>query len=272
MFNYFGVQFPESMYPPSNIEEYRRYVNIGYSHIIKDNPSFLIAGLARDCLRDCKLNVDRFNALKIRHLFHIIENDSVDGTDTFIGNRALGETLTLKVPRMTGKGLLRRTTMSMLRNKYVPDIPKYDYVIVYDFDIKGGFSYEGFYHSIGLMIEDRKIGCVTANGLLYSKNDDGTKSKVYYDSWTYRPLECDTIKEHNYNLLNLKRGDKPYEVESAFGGMGIYRGDIFHKGVIKYSSDDCEHINVNKCIRDNGLGVIVNPSLIVLYNGHYYTV
>lgn len=269
MLNYFGIQFPESMYPPSNIDEYKRLVNIGFSFIRFNNPSFLVAGLARDCMKECKLNVDRWNGLGIRHTFHIIENDSVDGTDTFIGNRALGECLKIGTPRMTGKGLLRRAAMSTLRNKYVPNIPTYDFVIVYDFDIKGGFSYEGFYHSIGLMIEDKNIGAVTANGLLYSKNDDGTKSKVYYDCWTYRPLEDGT--DENYNLLNLKRGDSPYEVQSAFGGMGIYRGDIFHKGVIEYNDKDCEHVNVNKCIRDKGLGIIVNPSLIVLYNGHYYT-
>lgn len=264
--NYFGIQFPESMFPPQNILEYSAILNAGYTYLYTTRPKILVCGLARDCVKELHNNVERFKALNLDITFDIVENDSIDETREYILNNQLGQSYNIGTPKMTGKGLLRRTAMADMRNKYIPEIP-YDYTIVYDFDIKGGFSYEGLFHSFGLLHIYKDIGAITANGLLYSKLEDGSKSKVYYDSWTYRPLEeCG----ENYNLLDLKRGDKPYEVKAAFGGMSIYRGLLFTKNFIKYSNEDCEHISICNQIRFMGYKIIVNPSLIVLYNGHYY--
>ena len=59
------------------------------------------------------------------------------------------------------------------------------------------------------------------------------------------------------------------EVESAFGGLAIYKREAMDaRGGVRYSSRDvdgrsiCEHISVHSTIRDAGGRIFINPSLI----------
>lgn len=274
--NFFSVQFPEAFYlsHSPNTEKYSTYINIGYSQLYSRH--FLFCGLARNCEKQLKLNHERI--LYLRHITNIhsysykfIENDSTDNTASYIKDNVIGESFTLEVPLLQGKSLLRRTVMADMRNKYVPKESIYDYVVVYDMDIEGGFSYEGFLHSIGYLEEHSSVGAVTANGIQYRINSDNRIERLFYDTWAYRPLKNKEEDESKYNLLRFNRGETPFAVESNFGGMGIYRGSIFTKNHIQYTNEDCDHVTIHKQIREMGFKVVLNPSLIVLYSPNYYT-
>lgn len=270
--NYFRLNFPESLFP-CNTPEYIHYYNIGarkkaYSWATP----ILFCGLARNCRKATELNHRRIQHFQYTADINIISNDSTDGTDEYITKYNIGYVLDIGVPPLQGKSLLRRTVMADMRNKYVPyDDHEYEYIVVYDMDIEGGFSYEGFLHSIGYLEEHPSVGAITANGIQYRMNEDNSiRDRIFYDTWAHRPLKNKEEDESKYNLLRFNRGETPFAVESNFGGMGIYRGSIFNKHTIQYTNEDCDHVTIHKQIREMGFKVVLNPSLIILYSPHYY--
>jgi hypothetical protein len=104
-----------------------------------------------------------------------------------------------------------------------------------------------------------------SNGLLYRKQDDKVQ-RLYFDSWAYRGLNEEY--DPDINLLTINRGDSPYEVDSCFGGMCIYKYDTLNG--LKYTNEDCDHVTLHKQIRNNGYRIWINPSQITLYTEHYY--
>jgi hypothetical protein len=62
------------------------------------------------------------------------------------------------------------------------------------------------------------------------------------------------------------RGKNPIEVESAFGGIAIYKTDVLRN--FKYSETnqqgtiECEHVGLHRAIREDGGKIIINPNFI----------
>ena len=60
------------------------------------------------------------------------------------------------------------------------------------------------------------------------------------------------------------RQDELIEVESAFGGMGVYRSEIFQEiNYDKFENDEeCEHVDFNKRALSFGYRIRINPGMI----------
>lgn len=128
-----------------------------------------------------------------------------------------------------------------------------------------------------------KWGALTANS-----------SKFYYDIWALRHRywndgDCwERFSELTkiYSTKNLALWDSvyskminidplslPIEVESAFGGLAIYKSEYLtncqYIGVTTDMQQICEHISFNKTFIKNGGKIYINPSLINLkYTDH----
>lgn len=260
--------FPESVFNTQKKEYYEKTL-IGLEKM--ESKEVLIVGLVRDSEKALPQNIWRIERLgkmfKSYNVF-LYENDSVDKTKDILikwsqnNNRISTSLNTLEKKRHDqDKSEERRTDMAFYRNKYVEEIHvrggSYDYVIVYDFDILGGFSYEGVANSIGW---DYDI--TGSNSIIYQ--DDHIQ---YYDSYALEMYEDKTQEEKN--LLSFSRGDEPVEVKSCFGGMAIYKQECSRSG-FNYTADDCDHKTLHKEMRDYGFRVYLNPSQIVLYNETRY--
>lgn len=281
------AQFPESLYPPNKrfFEEYRRSVISG--HEVLSNSSVVICGTVRDggyALVKNIARVERLGSLAKKYNVVVVENDSIDQTKEVLsvwssenenvhvitndfGKESHGQTRCRS--RMEDMAFYRNIYLEYVRENY-----ECDYVIIYDLDIEGGFSYEGVLSSFGYS----NWGVMGGNSILY-KEVDGKIRRMYFDSFAFQRLgQSEISDDREVNPLVFNRGEPPFEVNSCFGGMAIYNSSaIFSEGT-KYgtrhiSGDmyECEHIYLHRIIRRNGFKIYLNPSMIVLYNETNYT-
>ncbi len=187
----------------------------------------LICGLARDCETNLIKNIARIDRLRSffkRAEVFIYENDSIDNTLDYLeswmdrgGVHIKSETLG-NIRHEQNHSKERTVDMAYYRNHYLDyaqDNRWWDYLIVFDFDVEGGFSYDGVCNSFGWDMWD-----VIGSNSLYYDNHNGQPRRLYYDSWAFRKFGKADYK--NVNLSQYNRGEKPIKVYSCFGGLAIY--------------------------------------------------
>lgn len=106
----------------------------------------------------------------------------------------------------------------------------------------------------------------------------GNQSDKYYDIWTLRSKECpydcwemvrktgnmDYVNKHH---IHIPKNNSLIEVDSAFGGIGIYNTEKL-KGLRYrvFREDDyieqCEHVGLNKSLQQKGGKLYINPAFI----------
>lgn len=211
----------------------------------------------------------------------IIESDSSDDTV-----RKLTD-LSTNIPNfrffslgnLTEKMPLRTERLAFCRNAYLREInanPLYkniEYVIVSDLD-----------NTNALLTEESILSCWVREGWdVCTANQLGP----YYDIWALRhplwsPNDC--WLEHRFlsqfssrpedlayacvfsKMITLPLDSEWVEVDSAFGGMAIYRKSILSEssyiGLYENGMEICEHVPFHMSIRAAGGKIFINPALI----------
>lgn len=238
--------------------------------------SCLIAGLARNLGIHVRYATSRINYL--RRLFNssdviIYSNDNDDDTLYALSKEdyiLLNENLSKKFHGSTTE-IERYIDMAYYRNRYLDYIREYwkrydfDYLIVLDTDVLGGYSYDGIANSVSYL--NGQIGSIGSNSLIYQDN-----KRLYYDSLAYRRLNA--IGKHSdseINLLHYNRGEPLIQLQSCFGGLAIYNYATIYNSGIRYDEYDCDHVTLNQQLIELGYNVYLNPSMITLYSNSMYT-
>lgn len=258
--------FPESLWPPIT-DSYYEDVARGYD--IMQKKKVIICGVCKNIehnVRNILSKVATLGGMFESYEIFIYENDSTDATVSKLAKYSaiLDIPLTLQSETLNvqahsqDKSLYRRQRMAYARNKYLEYIKNknVDYVIVLDMDIKCGFSYQGVAHSFSCPIE-----VMGSNGLIYRNEENGSRTRLFYDTWAYRESEEEVGSEGN--LIVHNRGADLVPVQSCFGGMAIYERELLHG--LEYYDYDCDHVTLHEQIRENGGSVFLNPSQIVVY-------
>ena len=224
--------------------------------------SVVVGLLARDCKEAILRNKPRIEKLcSFFDEYHIVvvENDSVDGTKELLhdwaqeNGRVVVDSFTDESKRLADCSVERISHMADLRNRLLGDIrrlPVHDIVIMMDVDIFD-FDVEGVIDGISQAPDD--WGAIMANGRLTLPNHK--LYKYQYDQYAFLAYDEDW---HDAMYFQQKRGrllDKRirknayYPVQSAFGGIGVYRydaiKDLHYQAVrLKEHPQDafCEHI------------------------------
>ncbi len=244
----------------------------------------LIVGLARDCKKRIRQDVlSIFQAARqCRTLsWLIIESDSNDRTvDALIELRdeipsfrvislgSLRESLPLRIPRI-----------AYCRNVYLAELqsnPLYanvDYVIVADLD-----GMNGMLTTSGLLsCWDNPLWDVcTANQRgpyydvlalrhkLWCANDCWRQSKFLIDHGVRR--EAARYAATYSKMITIPEDAEWIEVDSAFGGLAVYRRaaltGLQYIGLDDDGNEICEHIALHAQIRTKGGRIFINPRLI----------
>lgn len=265
--------FPEADFPcvPGCEADYARRIDAGRRRMA--GASAVVCGLCRDTAPNLPGMIARVE--RLAGMFHdcgivVYENDSVDGTPDLLRQWAASnpavQTVSerLQQPKIDyGVSRDRTERMAYYRNRcrdrVLAEFGHYDFVIVVDFDLRGGWSYDGIAHTFGHEAWD----FVGSNGL-HSRSVDAPGSFYYHDAFAHRAVGQRTGSADRLGL-QFRRGEPLVPVWSCFGGLGVYRMDCYKAA--GYDGADCEHVTLHLALRERGFDrLFLNPSQIVLYS------
>jgi hypothetical protein len=244
----------------------------------------LVVGLVRNCGHSVAVEVAAIStALRfVQHLsWLIVESDSSDNTlDVLQGLQARTQNFRFLSLGALGQHLPQRTArLAQCRNRYLLELrqnPLYaeiDHVVVADLDGVNRDLTETAIRSCWTRVD---WDVCTAN-----------QRDAYYDIWALRhPLWSPNDCWRHYADL-IARGLKPeyahlvavssrmiaiaedtdwIEVDSAFGGLAIYRRailqDFTYSGLDASGGEICDHPTLHQQIRAAGGRIFINPRLI----------
>lgn len=274
---------------------YIERINEGF-HFLKSK-KVVVTGLARNISINLYNNIASIDNLRPKcselHYF-IYENDSSDDTDKALENTKnkiqnfnyKSESLQLKEFTHTKldnllelKSLERTTNLARHRNTckdYIKDnLNHTDFVIVIDLDFQK-FSLDGVINSFG-WISNNYVDALVGNSFEFKRifSDSAQESLWNYDCWAYRGSWWEDLqkysKSYNYDPMmwfgfwQLPIGSYPVLVNSAFGGIGIYKTSDFIS--VNYDGYDCEHVCFHKNLKNKypNFRLGLNPSQLMLF-------
>jgi len=264
-------------------------------NFIKDK-KIIILGLVRNLensLYDNVVSISMISKYCSNISFFLYENDSIDNTVNVLKKckleiknfNYLSDTLNLRSfghQTLESKLELKSTerTLSLAKHRnvclsYVRDNSnKFDFVIVMDMDFEK-FSLDGILNSFGWFSEnyaDALVGTSLQFKNLFSSEQ---KNLWNYDCWAYRGSWWEDLQKYSNNygydpmlwfgFWQLPIGSKPIQVNSAFGGIGIYKTQ--HYINVEYEGYDCEHVCLHKNLKNKypDYKLCINPSQLMLF-------
>jgi hypothetical protein len=234
----------------------------------------VFVGLARDIAQVLPENIKRVEQTA-RHFAGwkavIVENDSTDGTKDILaqwqrdrpGNVFVEMTDNGK-PHLRGFELDRTRAMAQYRNRcrelVQEHAPEAEIVIVLDLDVWGGWSIHGVINGIGWHARMPDAACMASTSLFKHLGSmiDGVHPWAHYDAWAYRWLGWSARFGPWFTFWLPPPGAEPIKVNSAFGGLGIYKAQPYLDS--EYSGEDCEHVPFHARMAEHGWTIHLNPA------------
>jgi len=265
---------------------YKSFLDLGIDSLSKKRIAVSI--LARNNSDVIQKNLTiLINALKKAKDYRIIiyENDSEDNTVELIKDLAKdNDRILLHTKKHNRKhygpvrNVERTINLAEYRNHNLSVIAKnfadFDYTIVCDIDFLEFYDVS-IYHSLGV-IQQPNVNAVC--GVSYTIKQYGDQQILWnYDSWAYRGswwqdlnlipgLSYHMFKDAMawYGIFIPPMGSQPFQVNSAFGGMAIYKTCEYIQGL--YKGGDCEHVNFHLSLSNKNpkFMLLLNPSQVML--------
>jgi hypothetical protein len=278
---------------------------------MQTKPKIAFIGLAQNCAQHLPAvlrNIENMATLASESAFLFLENDSTDNTKAILsgwGNGRPNFTL-LNFDGLNSLGV-RTVKLEILRNTCVEclrtykNLKDFDLVISVDMDDVAAWPIDlgELSKAIQFVQSDSQHAGVFANqlGTYYDIWALRHKTLCPGDAWEevidFKNAHPEVSNEEAFNQTFKKRipsfspTEKPIEVDSAFGGLGVYRMSYILKNPNPYlgytiksmpSNDGsfkvsrrqyCEHVHFHAGIRSQGGKLFIWPSLI---NGEYRNV
>lgn len=244
----------------------------------------LVAGVVRNCEKKiqtdiCIIKKSLQSAKKIKWL--IIESDSDDCTINCLLDlqKNIDGFEYISLGSLRDSIPLRTERIAHCRNRYIEEIRNnanysdIDFIVVVDLD---GVNNDINEESIKSCWEYDQWDVCTAN-----------QSAPYYDVWALRhkiwnPGDCwdlyrfldkySSDREQNKiaaiysRMIRIPISTDWIEVDSAFGGLAVYKAKLFHDaeycGIRSDGQEVCEHVPLNLKLRSLGYRIFINPKLI----------
>lgn len=267
---------PDDVWPVDGEYEelYRTHVDTGRA--IASESSLNIVSIARNAmplLTNTLGLVDEVRKEFRTSQMFVFENDSTDGTAEALDGHALRNDW-FHVQHDTWGGIdsrgfekERTERLAKARNICMEWVRENGsdnyYTIVLDLDPDYGFSPEGVLNSIGWMGDSFVQARAMASYSLYKvKAEDGNIALAQYDSWAarlnwWRDRRDDPGGMGWFSLLMPPVGSPPIPMNSAFGGLCVYRTEAYLAG--GYSGEDCEHVPHHYRMALAGHRLFLNP-------------
>lgn len=262
----------------------------------------IVVGCARDVADGAPAmlaNLERIEGLFDAVAWAFVENDSRDDTKALLrgwgASRANFRLITLDGLSRVAE---RTRRLATARNAYVACaraagwLDTHDLVLALDLDgiAQRPLSLPALREAIGFLMAEPDRAGVFANQI-----------GPYYDLWALRHCErCpgdvweevfDCVQQHGVTdeealamtlgrrVFEIDPGEAPIEVESAFGGLGIYRTEFIRRSAVPYVGEKvkvarmggqpvllgwqtCEHVSFHAGLRAAGGRLFIHPGLV----------
>ena len=174
----------------------------------------------------------------------------------------------------------RTVALAEARNRYLTEVQsnlnykKIDFVVVSDFNNLNSSLTKPAVDSCfeGEIAWD--VCCANQSGPYYDiwalrhplwSPNDCWEAHAFFRKQTFFP-EVALIKAVNSRMIRIKQTSEWIEVDSAFGGLAIYKRSAFIRGEYAGLTPDlrpiCEHVPFNMSLRSQGAKIFINPRLI----------
>ena len=206
----------------------------------------------------------------------VFENDSADGTDAALdGHAARNDWFTVAHDTWGGtdsRSFERERTERLAKARNIcfewvkANGASNEYTIVLDLDPDMGFSVDGVFNSVGWLRETLRSGAANVGAMasfsLLRIEIEGEVRVAHYDAWAARLNWWRDRRDEDggmswFSLLLPPVGSSPIPLNSAFGGLCVYRTEAFLAG--GYSGEDCEHVPHHRRMAEAGWGLFLNP-------------
>ena len=249
-----------------------------------------MTGIARDVAKILPRELSRIEK-KLKKIFElvtflVIESDSKDNTTKVLNDiknernnfdyKSLGKIESILPNRIQRLAFCRNVYVKEIReNKLYEDI---DFVAIVDFDIKNNRLR---LNELKKLISEHSWSAIFANqtGLYYDIYALRKKGWVENDCFTeYRKFSMSMSSQDAKELAiwskmrKIRRNSPLIPVDSAFGGLGIYRKNVFMKFDYSLSPEqlhESEHVSLHKKITDSNGLLFINPNMTNFSWGAY---
>ena len=257
-------------------------VNLDSNRVASQDASVAIVAVAKNIASSFQSDFQRitesFGAFKYVEWF-IVESDSDDQSSILLKTlKDKGENLDfISLGNLTEQFPGRTERLAYARNKYLDfinaNLTRFDYMAVVDLNnLNSKLTSEAI--SSAFVRSDWDVVCAN-------------QSSNYYDVWALRhpiwsPNDCweyhRFLRQYFRNpetafataiksrMIKIGKEHEWIQVESAFGGLAIYRCDILgsakYIGKTPYGEPICEHVPFNQNLVDNGFRIYINPKMI----------
>jgi hypothetical protein len=245
--------------------------------------SVIVVGIVRNIENSFSRDFERINKALNRFSridWHVVESGSEDASVDYL------EIFATKQHNFTFKHLqfqptLSRTeNMAIARNSYLEflreesRLDKYEFVIVADFNslnrkldataIESCFSNDTW-DVLTANQQGRYYDAWALRHPLWSPNDCW-EQYAFYRKYTKFPESAITYSMRS-RMLRIPRNSEWIEVDSAFGGLAIYKSSILNSkaryiGITRVGTPVCEHVPFHSTLKAEGARIFINPSLI----------
>jgi hypothetical protein len=270
-----SIRRPEDFWDVDYVDSYKEHVEFG--RVEARRQKLAIVSICRNAmpyLRNTLALVDELAGLWRDCSLYVYENDSTDETATVLDDFAIRQWVTVEHDTLGGEDARgfepeRTERLAKCRTRCQEWVRRNaadaSYVMVLDADPQGGFSVDGVLNSLGWFCEmlgesfhRREAGAMASYSLYLREEQPGRVGAAQYDAWAARPnhWEDDRLMTWFHTLMPPV-GSSPIPMNSAFGGLCLYRREAYLAGV--YEGGDCEHVFHHKSMQKAGYQLFLNP-------------
>ena len=203
----------------------------------------------------------------------IVENDSADGTAETLQQWAkddpehvIVQTNKTGRPQLRGFEPQRMQAMAEYRNRCQDLVREHysdcEYIIVLDTDAWGGWSNQGILNGITWHERMPMAGCMASTSLFKHGGIQvaGEIKWCHYDQFAFRWYGWAVRMEAWFPFWLPAPGATPLEVNSAFGGLAIYKPEAYLSARYSSPDGDCEHVHLHRMMKEKGWTTHLNPA------------
>jgi hypothetical protein len=251
---------------------------------METNP-ILITGIVKDVATTLMSDIERLSMAFSRFSeisWFLVESNSTDKSLEILSKLSLEMSNFHYVsiePRKDPKKS-RTEDLAEARNRYVeevkqnPQFSSLEYVVISDFNNLNRSLSKPAVDSCFEAEVDWDVCCANQSGKYYDiwalrhplwSPNDCWDSHAFFRKHTFVP-ETSLRIAVNSRMLRIKKSSDWIEVDSAFGGLAIYKKSVilnaFYQGLTANQKPICEHVPFNLQIRQQGGRIFINPKFI----------